>query len=91
MEYDSKDADDKFRDIHSVKLIPDIILNKHLDEIMQIVEELKEGKNKNKLVFALDEYCINYNLYKPIYKYEYIDHQSFVEGAQIYLTHCYMI
>ena len=88
MEYDSKDADDKFRDIHSVKLIPDIILNKHLDEIMQIVDELKEGKNKNKLVFALDEYCINYNLYKPIYKYEYIDHQSFVEGAQIYLTHC---
>lgn len=88
MEYDSKDANDKFRDIHSVKLIPDIILNKHLDEIMQIVDELKEGKNKNKLVFALDEYCINYNLYKPIYKYEYIDHQSFVEGAQIYLTHC---
>ena len=86
MEYDVKDANNKFRNIHSVKLLPDIILQKYQDDIERIITELKDTSNKYKLFLELDEYCVNYSLYRPIYKYESFDHNPFIAGTQIYLT-----
>lgn len=86
MEYDVKDAKNKFRDIHSVKLLPDEILIKYQDDIERIMTELKDASNKYKLLLELDEYCINYSLYQPIYKYKSFDHNPFIAGTQIYRT-----
>ena len=86
MEYDVRDANNKFRNIHSVKLIPDIILQKYQNDIERIMTELKSTSNKYKLLLELDEYCVNYSLYRPIYKYESFDHTPFIDGTQIYLT-----
>lgn len=86
MEYDAKDTQDKFRNIHSVKLLPDVILQKYQKEIEGIITELKGKVNKYKILSQLDEYCINYSLNRPIYLYKSFDHTPFIEGTQIYLT-----
>lgn len=86
MEYDVKDAKNKFRNIHSVKLLPDEIFKRYQGDIERIITELKNASNKYKLLLELDEYCINYSLYRPIYNYDSFDHNPFIPGSQIYRT-----
>ena len=78
-------AEDKFRNIHSVKLIPDIIYERYNLEI--IVNQINENPiNKYELLLQLDDYCINYSIFRPLKLYQWFDHASLIEGMDIFRT-----
>lgn len=83
-------SNDKFRNIHSVKLIPDIIYERYnLEELIDQIKEntlKKDNVKKFKLLQELDEYCINYVIYRSLKEYKWFDHISLIDGMNIYKT-----
>ena len=78
-------AKDKFRNIHSVKLIPDVIYEQYNLEIL--INKINENPiNKYELLLQLDNYCVNYSIFRPLKSYQWFDHISLIEGMDIYRT-----
>lgn len=82
---DLKYVNDKFRNIHSVKLIPDIIYEQY--NLEELIDKIKENNiDKYKLILELDDYCINYSIFRPLKLYKWFDHTSLIDGMNIYKT-----
>ena len=89
LQMDLKEVDNKFRNIHSIQILPESIYNQ--DKVQNLIEEIESELIKTRryeLISQLSEYCIQYTLYRPLNTYKYIDNNSCVIGEEVHRSTC---
>lgn len=79
-EYDKKDVDGLFREIFTVLIVPDSVMDKHIEEIrhyLDILESNKPHKEKLQAEYALMEYTVSVSKYG-------VKNKTLIPGTDIY-------